>query len=207
MVASRMLEEIVLLTGEVEAPFLGDMLCQFNPALNIIHAETKDQLRDICAISPSNGDARRLIAFCTAVIVPASVLESLPGPAYNFHPAPPSYPGSHPASFAIYEGADLYGVTAHEMAPAVDAGAIVAVDWFDVPSNPRFTELETLAYKALVGLFSQLAERLATDETPLPPSGDVWFGHKRTNRDFERMQAFTADMDEEEIKRRFRAFG
>ncbi len=207
MVASRMLEEVILLTSEVEAPFLGDMLRQFNPALITVHAETKDQLIDACAKPPPGGGARRLIAFCTAVIVPAKVLDSLPGPAYNFHPAPPSYPGSHPASFAIYEGAELYGVTAHEMVAAVDAGAIVAVDWFDMPANPRFTDLETLAYRALVSLFAQLAERLATDNTPLPPSGDVWFGPKRTKQDFERMQEFTADMDEEEIKRRFRAFG
>jgi len=202
-----MLEQIVLLTGEVEAPFLGDLLCRFNPALETVHAETAEQLIDICSRPPEGGGARRLIAFCTGVIVPAAVLDTLPGPAYNFHPAPPSYPGSHPASFAVYEGAELYGVTVHEMTPKVDDGAIVAVEWFDMPPNPRFTDVEVLAYKKLVEIFASLARRLATDPAPLPPTGDKWFGPKRTKREFERMGEFTADMDEQEIKRRFRAFG
>lgn len=202
-----MLEEIVLLTGEVEAPFLGDLLRRFNPGLHIRHAETAEQLTGICAEPTQHGGERRLIAFCTGVIVPASVLDGLVGPAYNFHPAPPSYPGSHPASFAVYEGAELYGVTVHEMTRKVDDGTIVAVEWFDMPPNPRFTDVEILAYKKLVEIFSALAERLAADPSPLPPSGDTWFGPKRTKRDFERMGEFTEDMDEDEIKRRFRAFG
>ena len=93
--------------------------------------------------------ARRLIAFCTSVIVPAEVLDAVMAPAYNFHPGPPTYPGSHVASFAIYDGADMFGATAHEMAAKVDSGPIVGVEWFQVPDGLRFTDLEINAFDAL----------------------------------------------------------
>lgn len=206
MVASAMLGEIILLTGEVEAPHLAAMLRGYNPGLQVRHASDVAELRAFCA-EPAPAGGRRLIAFCTPVIVPADVIEALDAPAYNFHPAPPEYPGSHPASFAVYDGATHYGVTVHEMAAKVDAGVIVVVDRFEMPPGLRFVDLELHAYKALVALFSAMAERMATDAAPLAPSGDTWSGRKTTKRDFAGMGEITEDMDEEEIKRRFRAFG
>ena len=201
-----MLDEIILLTGAVEAPHLAALLRQYNPALTVRHAADAAALRELCA-PPAPPGGRRLIAFCTSEIVPADVIEALDGPAYNFHPAPPEYPGSHPASFAVYEGAAQYGVTVHEMAAKVDTGTIVAAERFDMPPGLRFVDLELHAYKALVALFSSLAERLAGDPAPLAPSGDAWSGRVTTKRDFERMGEITEDMDEAEITRRFRAFG
>lgn len=201
-----MLDEIILLTGEVEAPHLAAMLSQYNPALAINHAEDAEKLQTLCA-APTPTGGRRLIAFCTSVIVPGPVLDALGAPAYNFHPGPPEYPGAHPASFAVYENAATYGVTVHEMMTAVDAGTIVAMERFDMPPNLRFAELEMHAYKVLVALFQRMAERLACNPAPLPPSGDVWRGKASTKRDFERMREYTEDMDEDEITRRFRAFG
>jgi len=206
VVASAMLGEIILLTGEVEAPHLAGILTQYNPVLAVRHAADADQLRAYCETPPPDG-GRRLLSFCTSVIVPADVIAGLDGPAYNFHPGPPEYPGTHPASFAIYEGATEYGVTVHEMTAKVDAGTIVHVARFEMPSGARFANLELQAYKVLVSVFAELAERLACDPAPLPPSGDAWSGKTSTKRDFERMQEMTEDMDEEELKLRFRAFG
>jgi methionyl-tRNA formyltransferase len=206
MVASAMLGEVILLTGEVEAPHLAALLCHYNPTLRVRHAPDVATLRAFCA-EPPPPTGRRVIAFCTSVIVPADVIAALDAPAYNFHPAPPEYPGSHPASFAVYEGAQRYGVTVHEMTFKVDDGVIVAVDRFDIPPGLRFVDLELHAYKALVALFSALAERMATDPAPLAPCGETWSGTKTTKRDFARMGEVTEEMDEEEIKRRFRAFG
>ena len=201
-----MLGEIVLLTGEVEAPFLTDILHQHAPALRVVHAEDRKALDKACEI-PSELGPRRLIAFCTSVIVSASVLDALDGPAYNLHPGPPTYPGTHPASFAVYEGADRFGATLHEMAARVDSGTIVAVDWFDMPPDLRFSDLEIHAYRTAIALFTKMAKRLATDPAPLPASGDTWSGTVSTRKMFERMQQVTEDMSEEEIVRRFRAFG
>ena len=207
MVASVMLSEIILLTGEVEAPYLSDMLRTHNPTLNIVHVCTIDQLSTACTTTLSDGNTRRLIAFSTPIIVPQKILKTLHGHAYNFHPGPPTYPGTHPASFAIYEQATRYGVTVHEMIAQVDAGPIITVEWFDITPDMRFTDLELHAYKVLVATFSDMAKRLASDSTPLLHSGDIWSGKMSTKREFEHMSKITADMDEEEIKRRFRAFG
>jgi len=201
-----MLGEIILLTGDVEAPHLAGILRQYNPDLEVRHAADADQLRALAA-TPAPQGGRRLVAFCTSVIVPADVIEGLSCPAYNFHPGPPEYPGTHPASFAIYDGAAEYGVTVHEMAVKVDAGEIVHVERFEIPAGSRFANLELLAYKVLVSVFAELAERLACDAAPLPPSGDRWTGKASTKRDFERMREVTEDMDEAEITLRFRAFG
>ena len=207
MVASDMLSEIILLTGDVEAPYLGNMLRTHNSTVNIVRVCTIDQLGTACTTKLSEGNTRRLIAFSTPIIVPIKILKTLHGHAYNFHPGPPNYPGTHPASFAIYEQATRYGVTVHEMIEQVDAGPIVTVEWFDISPDMRFTDLELHAYKVLVATFSNLAKRLASDASPLLHSGDTWSGKMSTKREFKLMREITEDMDEEEIKLRFRAFG
>ena len=74
-------EEIILLTGEVEGPHFHAILESCNPDLTVVHAETDEQLEAACLKPPPGGGIRRLIAFSTAVIVPAAVLQELPGPA------------------------------------------------------------------------------------------------------------------------------
>ncbi len=61
MVASDMVSEIILLTGDVEALHLSDMLRVYNSAVNIVHVRTTDQLSRACSVELSDGKARRLI--------------------------------------------------------------------------------------------------------------------------------------------------
>jgi len=203
-----MLNEIVLLTGGVEGPHLAMVLNNHNPDLSIVCAETASELEAAC-LGPDRdqNSPPRLIAYCTNVIVPASVLDAVHAPAYNFHPGPPTYPGAHAAGFAIYDGAAHFGVTAHEMERSVDSGVIVGVDWFDLPENSRFTDLELKAYGQLLQLFNRLAPWLATNADPIPALDMGWGERKTTSADVERMKELDADMSEEEIKRRWRAFG
>ena len=205
MVDFTMPSEIILLTGDAEKPHLESILHRHNPGLKTVHACDRRELLDAC---PADGNVnRRLIAFCTSVIVPAEVLDAVMAPAYNFHPGPPTYPGSHVASFAIYDGADMFGATAHEMAAKVDSGPIVGVEWFQVPNGLRFTDLEIKAFDALVSLFIQLAPHLAANDAPIEHLDMGWAGKTSTNKDYERMRAIDGTMSEAEIKRRFRAFG
>jgi methionyl-tRNA formyltransferase len=197
------LREIVLLTGSREAPHLSAFLKRHNPALVITHAETRDDL--VCACYPAKPEAR-LIAFCTSTVVPADILETFTGRCYNFHPGPPTYPGRHPASFGIYEGARRFGVTAHEMLRRVDAGPIVGVEWFDMPATPRLSEVERLSFEAAVRLFMRLGPLLATSPLPLPPIGVQWSGWKSRQADFDTMCALPLDISTEELDRRVRAF-
>jgi methionyl-tRNA formyltransferase len=200
-------EEIVLLTGEVEGPHFRAILQGLNPALVVHHARMLAELENICASPPPKGGLRRLIAFSTDVIVPKALLDGLGAPAYNFHLGPPTYPGSRAASFAIYEGAEKFGATVHEMAASVDSGPIIAVEWFDMPAKARFLDLELMTYRLSAKLFNDLAPRLATSDDPLPPIGVQWSGKKHTNAEFRKMKELVADMDESEIRRRYRAFG
>ncbi len=200
-------EEIVLLMGEMEGPHFGAILQSFNPALAIIHVEAAEELESRCLKPTPGGGLRRLIAFSTSVIVPGAVLDGLGAPAYNFHPGPPTYPGTNAASFAIYEGADKFGATAHVMEQKVDCGPIVAVEWFEVPEGVKFMDLELRTYEILLKMFVDLAPHLATSDRPLDIIDIQWSGPKHTRAEVEAMKELEPDMDEDEIALRYRAFG
>ncbi len=195
---------ILLLTGEVEAPYLADRLRRAAPALAITAATDRAALDRALDQAPPDV---RLIAFCTPVIVPADRLAALSGPADNFHPGPPAFPGRHPARHALYAGAARFGATVHEMAARVDAGPIVAVDEWDIAPGADAPRLDAEAYQALLRLFSALADRLAADDAPLGRSGHQW-GHGRwSGRDVERLLRIGPEIAEDELARRIRAFG
>ena len=196
---------IILLTGDTEFPFLSKALQDANPSLDILHANSSSALA--AAMGKSDAAALRLLSFSSNVIVPAEILSALPSPAYNFHPGPPDYPGSHPDSFAIYEGATRFGATVHEMVARVDAGPIVQVREFDIPEGADALELATLAYQQIAALFFDLAPLLATSDAPLPRIDRHWGTQKRTRADYARMQEFGDDLDDAERALRQRAFG
>ena len=200
-------EEIILLTGDVEGPHFRVILESHNPALVVVHAQTRDELEAACLRPTIGGGARRLISFSTSVIVPAALLEALDLPTYNFHPGSPEYPGSHAASFAIYDGAGKFGATAHLMKEKVDCGPIVAVEWFDMAPDTRFMDLELQTYETLLKMFADQAAHLATSDEPLAILDAQWSGRKHTRAEFQAMKELQPDMDEDEIKLRFRAFG
>ena len=197
------LREIVLLTGAREAPHLTTFLKRQNPALEVTHVETRDDL--VCAWYPPRAGAR-LIAFCTSAIVPANVLETFDAGGYNFHPGPPTYPGRHPASFAIYEGARHFGVTAHEMLGRVDSGPIVGVEWFDMPAMPRLSQVERQSFETAIRLFMRLGPALTMSSAPLARLNERWTGWKSRQSDFDTMCAVPLDVSAEELDRRVRAF-
>lgn len=199
-----MLDRIILMTGEVEAPHLAGLLHRHAPEIRI------DWIPDRPAFDQAvDGDlsGTRLIAVMTDIIVPASVLSALPGPAYNFHPGPPAFPGSCVAGFAIYEGMSSFGVTLHEMAPDVDTGPIIEVRRFDIDPAGKFQAVEMRAFETVIQQFADWAERLATDPAPLPRSDIQWSGPLRLKAEAERLKEITSDLSEEEIVRRYRAFG
>jgi methionyl-tRNA formyltransferase len=197
-------DEIIILTGDAEAPFLTRVLEEQNAQLRLTHVRDEAALMALAG-RPDDLGGSRLIAYCTSVIVPADILNQLPGPAYNFHPGPPSYPGVYPANFAIYDGAAKFGITVHEMAENVDAGAIVATEWFDVPDDFTSPKLEEKAYILLYQVFCQLAPQLADLSQVLAPIDETWADNKSTMKDFEALS--TAAASDEDRERHERAFG
>jgi methionyl-tRNA formyltransferase len=199
-----MAECLLLLSDAALAGPLSDVLRRHHPALLVVCAQTRD---DLATAVETAGPFERLIGFCTETIVPATVLARVRGTAYNIHPASPDYPGSHPASFAIYDGVTRFGATAHEMAERVDAGPIVDVEWFDVPPGVGVLALEDKAGEAAARLFWRLAPLLGRCAAPLPHSGQRWGPRKTTRKDFRAMGALDPTISAEEFERRWRAFG
>jgi methionyl-tRNA formyltransferase len=197
-----MLDTIILLTGPVDETVLAAVLERQNPRLAIHQVKTLPQLD---AIAPARLAHARLIAFVTPVIVPERILNLLGHGAYNFHPAPPNYPGWVPSHLAVYDRARQYGATAHVMTRRVDDGPIVDAELFDVPPGASVLDLERMAFKALARLYWRQARALALP-APLPPCGAQWSGRKSTRAMYEAMCAIPPDITADELDRRVAAF-
>lgn len=198
------LDNIILLTGPAEGPVLAGALRSHNPQVAIHVARS---LAELEAVDLHVLRSARLIAFVTAVVVPARILNSLGFGAYNFHPGPPNYSGWVPAHFAVYERATMFGATVHVMVEQVDAGPIVAVELFGIPPDTGALGLEALAYSRLARLFWQLAKPLATQCEPIQELPVKWSGRRSTRRLYEAMCEIPLDISKEELDRRIEVFG
>ena len=194
---------IILLTGKAEWPFLRDVLKEQSPEIGVSWAPNGQELEYTCG--GQDVSKARLIAFCSSVIVRPEILALFQRQAYNFHPGPPSYPGVHPASFAIYEGAMRFGATAHIMTSEIDGGPLVGVDWFDISDGITRDGLEEQAFTRLFNLFTRLAPALVDIDNALPVLSEGWTGRRRTNIEFESLSQPLIPLGEEERRLRERA--
>lgn len=200
-----MTRRIITLTGQREAPFFREFLLTRNPDLAVFSA---DNLRDLRHLVESCSGQVRLLAFLTDIIVPADLLAQLTITPYNIHPGSPDYPGSHPESFAIWERAETFGVTAHEMTASVDAGAIVAVARFPVPPEAERIALADLAYARATEVFAVVAAHCAISDAPLPQmQNEIWGKPKRTRAAFQALCQSAAGRSPAELERLKRACG
>ena len=197
-------DRIIILAGAIEGPHLAGMLTSHNPDADIGLASDRDGLERECEKATQHS---RLIAFCTSVIVPSELLARFSGPSYNFHPGPPEIPGRYPSVWAIYHGHRRFGVTAHEMKPEVDSGAIVAVDRFDVPENALLQSLDTIAFETIIRQFHRLSGLLAGSDAPLPHVNEQWSGRKYRKSDCDALCQVAHDVSAEELSLRRRACG
>ena len=196
--------QIVLLTQEADGDVLANVLREFNPRLQITIVPDKAALDALALDKLVNA---RLISFCSSVIVPAAILNAFPGPSYNFHPGPPDRPGRFPSVFAIYERAKIFGVTVHEMIAKVDAGPIVAAEWFDLPPDSEVAALELRALSVLFSIFKRIAPLLAMNPSALPRIYVPCTGATRTTAPCDVICRLTPDLDDDEIALRTRACG
>jgi methionyl-tRNA formyltransferase len=197
------LDTIILLTGPVEEGPLTAVLRGHHPRLNVCPVKSLEELEAIDQIVLARA---RLIGFVTPVIVPASILKSLGHGAYNFHPGSPHYPGWVPSHFAIYERAGTFGATAHQMVERVDAGPIVGVELFGIPSGTGVLRLQGMAFTQLAKLFWRLAPELIK-RAPLTELPLQWTGRKSTKAMYAAMCEVPADVSPEELDRRIEVFG
>src|SRR6201747_414430 len=150
-----MFDTIILLAGPAEHVALPRVLLGHNPLLTVIPAGS---CTDLAGLDAGVLERARLIAFVTPEIVPKDILARLGYGAFNFHPGPPDYPGWAPAHFALYERTTEFGATVHVMVERVDAGPIIDVARFPIPSDISVLGLEGLAYGHLAQLFWRMAK-------------------------------------------------
>jgi methionyl-tRNA formyltransferase len=144
-----------------------------------------------------------VISYLARWIVPADLLNDAKV-AINFHPGPPEYPGYGCNNFAIYEGAQEYGVTCHHMAPRVDTGKIVDVMRFPVFASDNAGTLLARAYDFQAVMFYRTVSRIIRGED-LPVSKEAWTRNPYTRKQFHELGRVTPDMTGPELARRRRA--
>jgi methionyl-tRNA formyltransferase len=194
--------EIVLLWDTMDAQELAEMLLRANSQLAISHVETKNALTAHYA-TPLPG--RRLVAFCTSVTVPDTVLDTVAVDAYSFHSGPPAYPGLYPACFAIYDGPAQFGSTCHALTPDIDGGPIIDINTVEIAPYITRLDLEALSRKLVTRLFITMAPALATVEGRLPEKNIGWRGKPARQADFDALCLLPADVSKDEFDRRYRA--
>ncbi|HBC07786.1 MAG TPA: hypothetical protein DC046_09430 [Rhodospirillaceae bacterium] len=198
------MKHILLLADADELPGLTRIFWDAAPDARIQGVSSRDELEQATAAPAAD---LRLIAFCTDVIVPETVLNRLPGPAYNVHPGPPWVRGIYPSVFALYEGLDSFGATLHELTMAIDAGPIVAVDEAAITPAMDRLALETLARDLVTGLLTRMAPDLLAVDGPLPHLDAQWSGPAWSKKDFDALCHLPDGIDEAEFRRRLRAVG
>ena len=154
-------------------------------------------------LTPGEGGYRIVLSFLSPWIVPAWLLEPAEL-AINFHPGSCHYPGIGCYNFALYEGAETYGVVCHHMLAKVDTGDIIEELRFPLEPADTVETLKLKSMKALAGLFERIIDRIAAG-APLPSSSAQWTRKAFTRRQLNELCVITPQMDEREIKRRVRA--
>ncbi len=125
----------------------------------------------------------------------------------NFHPAPlPDYKGLGGYNFAIYEGAQQWGVSAHFVNEDFDAGDLIKVMRFDInPNRETAYSLEQKSQSVMFELFQYVMDLIASGQ-PLPRIPQLQGGKYITRADFEALRKVSETDTVEEIKRKVRAF-
>jgi len=191
---------LLLASSGAEAERIAAFCRRLFPDCTVLHGNWGEALPQ--AAAEWQGDL--LVSYCSRWIVPEDLLRRA-RVAINFHPAPPEYPGIGGLNWAIYEGRRRFGVTCHELAPAVDSGTILEVRRFpllesdDVPELFRRTHLhlECMACDIIGGMSSGEFTSSSTEE---------WAPTTRLRRELDAMMEVTGDMPESELELRRRAF-
>ena len=168
------------------------------------HARDEREFPRAAAAAIASGDVDFLLNYLAPMIVPAGVLGCVRREAVNFHPASPAWPGVGSASYALYHGDSMFGVTAHRMTSRVDAGDIVRVIRFPVRPDDTCETLFDRALGATLSLFYQVCEELVS-VGQLCPSGDRWERAAITRAEFEQWMTLSATDPPGEIARKVRA--
>ena len=145
-----------------------------------------------------------MISFISSWIYPEQLLSNVSYAAINFHPGSPEYPGTGCTNFAIYNGAQEYGVTCHHMKAGVDSGKIIAVKKFPVKEADTVYSVTQHCYKLIEEIFYEIMNSILNGQ-PLPVTNEQWKRKPYTRKQLDELCTITPDMSDEEINKRIKA--
>jgi methionyl-tRNA formyltransferase len=180
-----------------------EILKKADPSMEFLLLQSLTEFR---ALSPEFLKSSRLISFMSKIILPKGVLDTLGYKAYNFHPGPPQYPGWAPFSFALYDRAQSYGITVHEMLEAVDTGPIIAYQEFPIPVDMVQVDLESTTLEACLETLKRLA-KVFCNPKPILSLATTWGQNRTYQKDFQNMCVIDPEISREEFHLRLRSFG
>lgn len=149
-----------------------------------------------------------IFCFRSYFILDQAMIDAASVAAINFHPGPPEYPGSGCINFALYEGADQYGVTAHLINTKVDNGTIIKALRFPILPKDGLRSVLARTHLYLYHLLQEVIGGVAAGgETYLADQikasgNESWRGEARRMKELSAMQQLPVDIDAEEFERR-----
>jgi len=150
------------------------------------------------------GEVDFLFNYLSPVIVPERILQSIKRAAVNFHPAPPEWPGIGSASYALFEGDETFGVTAHLMTSKVDSGPIVRSMRFPIVPDDDCESLFQRALNFSLFLFYDLLATVAQIGTATA-NDEQWKRDAIRRAEFEKWMRISPSDSAEEVRRKVRA--
>lgn len=114
-----------------------------------------------------------IVCFKADCIVPRPTLAKT-SIAINFHPGPPWLRGVACPERALGRGDLTYGVTCHHMLEEVDAGKIISVDTFDVPSGQTVATLREHVGLAMLCQLERVWRRRCALTRPAESRDPIW---------------------------------
>ncbi|NVO56366.1 hypothetical protein HW561_11250 [Rhodobacteraceae bacterium B1Z28] len=149
-----------------------------------------------------------IFCFRSYFILNQALIDSASIAAINFHPGPPGYPGSGCINFALYDGAEEYGVTAHLINTKVDNGQIIKALRFPILRHDGLRSVLARTHLYLFHLLQEVVGGVAAGgqtylSNQISGSGEEsWRGEARKMKELSAMQQLPLDIDAKEFNRR-----
>jgi methionyl-tRNA formyltransferase len=145
-----------------------------------------------------------IFSYLAQWIIPGWLLAKASLGGVNWHPGPPTYPGIGCTNFAVYDRAEIFGITCHYMKPRVDTGRIIEVAEFSVTASDTVFSLTQKCHEYILTSYQRQLKTIS-EGSPLPDAGVHWKRKPYTRKELDALCVISPDMDIDEIQRRVKA--
>tara|TARA_B100000035_G_scaffold241242_1_gene209629 strand:+ start:551 stop:1252 length:702 start_codon:yes stop_codon:yes gene_type:complete len=130
--------------------------------------------------------------------------------AINFHPSIPKYRGFSPTNYAIIDGLNYHGCTAHIMSEKLDSGQILNVKKFRISNKDNLNDILTKTYKYQLKQFQMIVNKIIQDKGNLSKlikssKKEKWAKKIRSKRDIDKLYEINLNQSKKKILNQLRA--